>query len=109
MHIRSRSSSSSSTTAVPFSSGASFTMPNVLKAANDVKFTMCIALFSMFTFRLLLSYIIGLKLGMGAIGVWIAMIVDWVFRAVAFCLRYKGKRWLSYSIYKKDKKPAKAE
>ena len=88
---------------------ASFTMPNVLKAANDVKFTMCIALFSMFTFRLLLSYIIGLKLGMGAIGVWIAMIVDWVFRAVAFCLRYKGKRWLSYSIYKKDKKPAKAE
>ena len=41
----------------------------------------------MFTFRLLLSYIIGLKLGMGAIGVWIAMIVDWVFRAIAFCLR----------------------
>lgn len=82
---------------------ASFTMPNVLKAANDVKFTMCIALFSMFTFRLLLSYIIGLKLGMGAIGVWIAMIVDWVFRAVAFCLRYRGKRWLSYSIYKKTR------
>lgn len=44
---------------------ASFTMPNVLKAANDVKFTMCIALFSMFTFRLFLSYIIGLRLGMG--------------------------------------------
>lgn len=88
---------------------ASFTMPNVLKAANDVKFTMCIALFSMFTFRLLLSYIIGLKLGMGAIGVWIAMIVDWVFRAVAFCLRYRGKRWLSYSIYKKEKVRAKSE
>ena len=87
----------------------SFVLPNALRAANDVKFTMCIALFSMFTFRLLLSYIIGLKLGMGAIGVWIAMIVDWVFRAVAFCLRYRGKRWLSYSIYKKDKKPAKAE
>ena len=84
-------------------------MPNVLKAANDVKFTMCIALFSMFTFRLLLSYIIGLKLGMGAIGVWVAMIVDWVFRTVAFCLRYKGKRWLSYSIYKKEKVRAKSE
>ena len=40
---------------------------------------------------------------MGAIGVWIAMIVDWVFRAVAFCLRYRGKRWLSYSIYKKTR------
>ena len=88
---------------------AAFTVPNILKSANDVKFTMCVALFSMFTFRLLLSYIIGLKLGMGAIGVWIAMIVDWIFRAAAFCLRYKGKRWLSYSIYKKDSKPAKAE
>ena len=90
---------------------ASFTMPNILKAANDAKFTMCIALFSMFTFRLLLSYIIGLKLGWGAIGVWIAMIVDWVFRAIAFCLRYHGSRWLSHSIYKNknpEKLPAKA-
>ncbi|MBS7361974.1 MAG: MATE family efflux transporter, partial [Oscillospiraceae bacterium] len=80
---------------------ASFTMPNVLKAANDAKFTMCIALFSMFTFRILLSYIIGLKCGMGAIGVWIAMLVDWFFRSAAFALRYRGKRWLRHKVYTK--------
>ena len=33
---------------------------------------------------------LGLKLGMGAIGVWIEMIVDWVFRALAFCLCYRA-------------------
>lgn len=80
---------------------ASFTMPNVLKAASDAKFTMCIALFSMFTFRILLSYIIGLKCGMGAIGVWIAMLVDWFFRSAAFALRYRGKRWLRHKVYTK--------
>lgn len=79
---------------------SAFVMPNVLKSANDAKYTMCISLFSMFAFRLLLSYIIGLKLGWGALGVWFAMIVDWVFRAIFFCLRYKGKRWLKHSIYK---------
>ncbi len=68
---------------------ASFTMPNVLKAANAVNFTMCIALFSMFTFRLLLSYIIGLTRGTGAPGVGTARIVDCVFRVVAFYLLYK--------------------
>jgi hypothetical protein len=31
-----------------------------------------------------------------------------VFRAVAFCLRYRGKRWLSYSIYKKRQETGKS-
>lgn len=76
----------------------SFVMPNVLKSANDVTFVMFISMFSMFVFRLVLSYIIGGKLGLGAIGVWIAMIVDWFFRSICFAIRYKGKHWIKYKI-----------
>ena len=76
----------------------SFVMPNVLKAANDVTFVMFISMFSMFTCRLILSYVIGGMLGYGAVGVWIAMIIDWIFRSICFMIRYRGKRWIKYKI-----------
>ncbi|RDY29300.1 MATE family efflux transporter [Lachnotalea glycerini] len=72
---------------------ASFTLPNALRASNDVKFTMYISVFSMCMFRILLSYILGKHYGMGAIGVWIAMVVDWMFRATCFIGRFVSGKW----------------
>lgn len=70
----------------------SFTLPNALRACNDVRFAMIISIFSMFSFRIALSYYIGRNLGYGAIGVWIAMVVDWIFRVICFSWRFvKGK------------------
>lgn len=74
----------------------SFILPNMLRACNDVKFTMIISIFSMFAFRIGLSYVIGIQMGMGAIGVWIAMLVDWIFRTVLFIGRYASGRWKKY-------------
>ncbi len=72
---------------------ASFVLPNMLRACNDVTFTMIVSIFSMFTFRVALSYVIGVRMGMGAIGVWIAMVVDWVFRVSWFVGRYFQGGW----------------
>lgn len=72
---------------------SSFTLPNALRACNDVKFVMYISIFSMFTFRILFSYIIGLGFGLGAIGVWIAMLMDWIFRVICFIWRFVSGRW----------------
>jgi MATE family, multidrug efflux pump len=72
---------------------ASFTLPNALRASNDVKFTMYVSIFSMCVFRVLLSYILGKYMGMGAIGVWIAMIVDWTFRSILFIIRFISGKW----------------
>lgn len=73
-----------------------FTFPNALRAANDVRFTMVASVFSMFAFRISLSFVLGMLLGMGAIGVWIAMVVDWLFRILCFALRYKSGKWMKY-------------
>lgn len=73
-----------------------FTTPNALRAAKDVKFTLIVAIFSMVTFRIVLSYIIGVRLGMGIIGVWLAMLVDWVFRAIMFNMRIHTGKWLKF-------------
>ncbi len=72
---------------------ASFVLPNMLRACNDVKFTMVIAIFSMFTFRIGFSYIFGVQMEMGAIGVWMAMVLDWIFRVSCFVGRYIKGGW----------------
>ena len=70
-----------------------FTLPNAMRAADDVRFTMLISLFSMFTFRILLSLFLANRYSMGALGVWIAMIVDWIFRCICFVWRYRSNKW----------------
>lgn len=72
---------------------ASFTLPNALRASNDVRFTMVVSIVSMVIFRILFSYILGIWFQMGAIGVWIAMIIDWVCRAVCFLWRFVRGKW----------------
>lgn len=72
---------------------ASFVLPNALRAANDVKFTMFISIFSMMVWRLGFSYILCVQMGMGAVGVWIAMVVDWIFRVLCFVLRFATGAW----------------
>ncbi len=75
-----------------------FTLPNTLRAASDVKFCMILSIISMWVFRIAFSYIIGVRMGMGVLGVWIAMTIDWAVRAVLFIIRYRGKRWQHKSI-----------
>ena len=72
---------------------ASFVLPNALRAANDVKFTMTVSIASMWIFRVIFSYILGMYLGWGAIGVWIAMITDWICRTSFFTCRFRSDKW----------------
>ena len=71
----------------------SFVLPNALRASGDVKFTMVMSVFSMWLFRILFSLILGQWMGLGAVGVWLAMCLDWVFRAIVFCWRFHSRKW----------------
>ena len=73
----------------------SFVLPNALRAANDVKFTMWVGIGSMIAFRIVGSWILCVQLGWGAIGVWIAMIADWICRVSFFLPRTLSGKWLS--------------
>jgi len=70
-----------------------FTLPNGLRAANDAKFTMTVSIFSMWVFRIGFGILMGKIWGLGVIGVWIAMEIDWVFRAVMFVIRLFNGKW----------------
>ncbi len=82
-----------------------FNLPHAFRAASDVKYPLVVSMFSMWVFRVALSYLFSLEsitlfgltvkgLGMGAMGVWVAMSVDWLFRMILFALRYLRGRWL---------------
>ena len=75
---------------------AGFCLPNVMRAANDVKFPMCVSIASMFIFRIGLSYVTGVAWGLGAIGVWIAMIIDWIVRITFFAIRFFSGKWKTF-------------
>lgn len=75
----------------------SFAMPNILRAANDVRYPMVCSIISMLGLRLVAGYILAVHFGMGAIGIWIAMIGDWLCRSICFFLRLKSGKWLRYA------------
>ncbi len=75
----------------------SFALPNTLRAAGDVRYTMTVSVVSMWVFRVLLSYVLAWY-GLGLKAVWIAMITDWAVRGAFFVWRYRGDRWLEKKV-----------
>ena len=71
----------------------SFVLPNALRAANDVKFTMWVGIGSMLACRIVGSWILCVHFGWGATGVWIAMVTDWVCRTSFFVPRMLSGKW----------------
>ena len=71
----------------------SFVLPNALRAANDVKFTMIVSILSMAVWRLGFSYLLCVRMGWGAVGVWIAMVIDWLCRVTCFVTRFRSGVW----------------
>ena len=71
----------------------SFVLPNALRAANDVKFTMWVGIGSMLACRIFGSWLLCVHFGWGAVGVWIAMTTDWVCRTSFFVPRMIGGKW----------------
>lgn len=76
----------------------SFAFPNALRAAGDAKFTMAASLFSMWTFRIGIAWLLSMYFDLGVIGVWYAMIFDWIVRSIFFTLRWISGKWENKGI-----------
>lgn len=84
--------------AQPFLWSLSFVMPSALRAAGDSKFTSVTSLLSMWLFRIILGYILGITLQFGLMGVWLAMVAEWGIRGVIFAWRFKGDKWYRHKL-----------
>ena len=72
-----------------------FCVTNSFRAASDVRYPMIMSIVSMWVFRVGFSYVFGLYLHMGVIGVWCAMFCDWIFRASLYTVRFVRGTWLT--------------
>lgn len=77
---------------------ASSALPNGLRAAGDVRYTMCAAIVSTIIIRFVLSVILGVWLNLGVIGVAAAMCCDWLVRAVLFTRRFRSGKWKEFQV-----------
>ncbi len=73
---------------------ASWVLPAGLKGARDVRFAMWVTMLGMWGCRVVAGYILGIVLGMGVVGVWLGMFLDWAVRGVFFYWRMVSGRWL---------------
>lgn len=71
----------------------SFALPNALRAAGDARYVMIITTISMWTVRVIASYLFTFTLKMGPLGVWLAMGADFIVRGFFFCTRWLGGKW----------------
>ena len=75
-----------------------FTLPNGLRAAGDVSFTMWVTAVSMWTLRVGLCWVLCRYTGAGLWGVWIGWCADWVLRAACFLARARSGRWRRFNV-----------
>ena len=71
--------------AMPLSSG--------LRAAGDVQFSLWSSLLCTVVFRTALSFVLGLWLNMGIVGIAWAMVLDWCLKALLDVFRYRSGKW----------------
>lgn len=69
-----------------------------LKGAGDVQFPVMVGIISMWGLGVLGAWFLGLHLGLGMVGVWLAVGTDETIRGIIMLFRWKSKRWMAKAI-----------
>lgn len=68
-------------------------MVRSLQAANDILFPIALGIGSQWCVSVVLCWVLGVVLGWGLIGIWLAMMCDEVLRACLFVIRWRRRKW----------------
>ena len=71
---------------------------NSMRASGDVKFPTMLGIISMWGISVAFAFIFGKVLGMGLVGVWIAMALDEIVRGVVVIIRWIRGGWRGKSV-----------
>lgn len=82
---------------------ASFVLPSAFKGGKDVKYSMWVAILSMWGGRIVLGYLFGIHWQMGIYGIWLGMFADWWIRGLLFLYRMVTQRWLHVFYSHRDR------
>lgn len=66
---------------------------NSLHATGDIKFPMMMGILSIFLIAVPFSNILGLKMGFGLVGIWLANALDEWIRGISMLIRWRSRKW----------------
>ncbi|MFA9560019.1 MATE family efflux transporter [Evansella sp. AB-rgal1] len=75
-----------------------------LQAAGDARFLMIVSISVIWGFAVPLYYILGISLGWGLIGIWIAFILDEWVRGILVWARWRSRKWEKKALIKQAEK-----
>ena len=75
----------------------SFTLTPCIRAAGDARYCMVGAMVGMWLGRIACSYLF-VGLGLGLMGIWYAILADWIIRIAFFLPRFASGRWLRHRV-----------
>ena len=70
------------------------TLPNTLRAAGDTVFPSVLSLAAMWSVRVAAGFWLTVPLGLGIMGVWASMWIEWAVRALCLKLRFNYGKWI---------------
>ncbi|MCH3965068.1 MAG: MATE family efflux transporter [Clostridium sp.] len=79
-----------------------FVLPAGLKGAGDARYTMVTTIIGMWVFRIVTGYILGISLGLGLLGIWTGMYMDWLVRGILYYARFKKGKWKNIVLIKRQ-------
>ena len=71
----------------------SFCLPSALRSAGDARYVLVVTTISMWLVRVCSAYLFAFPLGLGPLGVWLAMGVDFFVRGISYYLRWIKGKW----------------
>jgi putative MATE family efflux protein len=66
-----------------------------MQACGDVRYPVVVGLYSMWSIQVGLSYVLGIVLGWGLVGIWVALALDETVRCILYVRRWKKGKWRS--------------
>ncbi len=73
-------------------------MTRCLVATGDVKFPVGVSLIGCWLIAVAFGYFLGVHLNLGLVGIWIAMAIDEILRAIIFMIRFKSGIWKTKAL-----------
>lgn len=73
-------------------------MVRSLQGAGDIRFPIVLSIIAEWSIAVGMSYIFGIVLGWGLVGVWIAMACDEIIRGIIVIIRWKTGAWKTKSL-----------
>ncbi|ANQ18711.1 MATE family efflux transporter [Vibrio natriegens] len=69
-----------------------------LKGAGDIKFPVQMGIVSMWGLGVLFSYVLGIHMGYGVVGVWMAIALDEWVRGIIMAKRWRSQVWTKFKV-----------